>query len=199
MPRHPTHFALPSPEPRVPALQVRGPGSSPDPASRVPRPGGSPIVHVSYALPRRGLPAPVSFRCWVTAALAGARRRAAAELAIRIVGTSESRALNRRYRDRDRATNVLSFTAELAPGLRLPLLGDLVICAPVVAREAREQGKPPAAHYAHLTIHGVLHLLGHDHQLEAPARRMETLETRILAGLGIADPYADERGRRPFG
>ena len=95
--------------------------------------------------------------------------------------------------------NVLSFTAELAPGLRLPLLGDLVICAPVVAREAREQGKPPAAHYAHLTIHGVLHLLGHDHQLEAPAQRMETLETRILAGLGIADPYADERERRPFG
>ena len=183
MPRHPAHSALPSPESRVPS-----PGA-PSPESRVPSPGSS-IVHVSYALPRRGLPAPVSFRHWVAAALAGVRRRAAAELAIRIVGAAEGRALNRRYRSRDHATNVLSFAAELPPGLRLPLLGDLVICAPVVAREAREQGKPLAAHYAHLTVHGVLHLLGHDHQDEGPARRMEALETRILAGLGIIDPYA---------
>ena len=80
--------------------------------------------------------------------------------------------------------------AELPPGLHLPLLGDLVICAPVVAREAREQGKSLAAHYAHLTVHGVLHLLGHDHQHAATARRMETLETRVLARLGIADPYS---------
>jgi len=171
MPCHPTHSALP------------GPGS------RVPGPG-SPIVHVSYALPRRGLPAARSLRRWVAAALAGARRRAAAELAIRVVGAAEGRALNRRYRGRDDATNVLAFAAELPPGLRLPLLGDVVICAPVVAREAREQGKPLAAHYAHLTVHGALHLLGHDHQDAAQARRMEALETRILAGLGIADPYA---------
>lgn len=180
MTRQPTHSVPPGPGPLVP-----GPGRS--------------IVHLGYALPRRGLPAPASFRRWVAATLAGANRREPAELAVRIVGTAEGRALNRRYRDRDHATNVLSFPADLPPGLRLPLLGDLVICAPVVAREAREQGKPPAAHYAHLTVHGVLHLLGHDHQREAPARRMEALETRILAGLGIPDPYADERGHRPFG
>ena len=192
MPRHPAPSALPSPESRVPSPRL-----SSGPASRVPGPGsskvpspGSAIVHVSYALPRRGLPAPVSFRRWVAVALAGARRRAAAELTIRIVGAAEGRALNHRYRGRDDATNVLSFAAELPPGLRLPLLGDLVICAPVVAREAREQDKPLAAHYAHLTVHGVLHLLGHDHQDEGAARRMEALETRMLAGLGIADPYA---------
>ena len=171
MPRHPSRPALPSPE------------------SRVPSPGSS-IVHVSYALPRRGLPAAVSFRRWTAAALAGAHRRAAAELAIRVVGAVEGRALNRHHRSRDCATNVLAFAAELPPGLHLPLLGDLVICAPVVAREAREQGKPLGDHYAHLSIHGVLHLLGHDHQGAAQARRMEALETRILARLGIADPYA---------
>ena len=172
MPRHPTPPALP------------GPGSSKVPSH------GSPVVHVGYALPRRGLPAPVSVRRWVASALAGARRRATVELTVRIVGATEGRALNRRYRGRDHATNVLSFSAELPPGLHLPLLGDLVICAPVVAREAREQGKPLAAHYAHLTVHGVLHLLGHDHQDAATARRMETLETRVLARLGIADPYS---------
>ena len=164
MPRHPTPSALP------------GPGNS--------------IVHVSYALPRRGLPAARSLRRWAAAALAGAHRRAPAELAIRIVSAVEGRSLNRRYRGRDYATNVLAFAAELPPALRLPLLGDVVICAPVVAREAREQGKLPAAHYAHLTVHGVLHLLGHDHQDAAAARRMEALETRVLAGLGIADPYS---------
>ena len=147
-------------------------------------------MHVSYALPRRGLPAALSLRRWAAAALAGARRRAAAELTIRIVGAAEGRALNHRYRGHDHATNVLSFTAGQPPGLHLPLLGDLVICAPVVAREAREQGKLQAAHYAHLPVHGVLHLLGHDHQDAAAARRMEALETRVLAGLGISDPYA---------
>ncbi len=84
---------------------------------------------------------------------------------------------------------MLSFPAELPPGLKLPLLGDLVICAPVVAREATEQGKPLRDHFAHLTIHGVLHLLGYDHENPADAQRMETLEIRILAALGIADPY----------
>jgi probable rRNA maturation factor len=141
-------------------------------------------------LSRRGIPAVASFRHWVAAALAGAGHRRSAELSIRIVGAREGRALNRQYRGKDYATNVLSFPVDLPDGVASPLLGDLVICAPVVAREAREQGKPPRNHYAHLTVHGVLHLLGFDHQDEREAARMETLETRILAGLGIADPYA---------
>ena len=147
------------------------------------------VIAVSYGLPRAGLPAPVSFRRWVAAALRGARRRKPAELAIRLVDTTEGRALNRDYRGKDYATNVLSFPAELPPGVDLPLLGDLAICAPVVLREAADQGKLPAHHWAHLTIHGVLHLLGYDHIIEADAGRMEALETRILAGLGISDPY----------
>ncbi len=147
-------------------------------------------LHVGYAVPRTGVPAAASFRRWVEAALRGARRRKPTELAIRIVDTDEGRALNRDYRGKDYATNVLSFPAELPPGLALPLIGDLAICAPVVAREAAEQGKPPRDHWAHLTVHGVLHLLGHDHIEEAQAEAMEALETRILAGLGIPDPYA---------
>ena len=148
-------------------------------------------VAVGYAIPRAGIPAAVSFRKWVAAALAGRIREA--DLAIRIVGTREGRALNRHYRGKDYATNVLSFPAELPEGLpagvRLPLLGDLVICAPVVTREAREQRKPLAAHYAHLTVHGALHLLGWDHEDPREADCMEQLEREILAGLGLPDPY----------
>ena len=133
-------------------------------------------------LPRAGLPAAVSFRKWVAAALDGRIREA--DLAIRIVGTKEGRALNRHYRGKDYATNVLSFPAELPEGLpegvKLPLLGDLVLCAPVVAREAREQKKPLAAHYAHLTVHGALHLLGWDH--EDDTRR------RVHGAAGARDP-----------
>ncbi|MFK2903245.1 rRNA maturation RNase YbeY [Dyella ginsengisoli] len=147
------------------------------------------MVHVGYAAPRAGVPAAASFRRWVEAALRGAKRRRATELSIRIVDVAEGRALNRDYRGKDYATNVLSFGADLPPGVQLPLIGDIVICAPVVAREAAEQGKAPRDHWAHLTVHGVLHLLGHDHIIEAEAEVMEALETRILAGLGIADPY----------
>jgi probable rRNA maturation factor len=147
-------------------------------------------VGVSYAAPRRGVPASASFRRWVEAALHGARHRESAELSIRIVGAREGRALNRQYRGKDYPTNVLSFPVELPLGVASPLLGDLVICAPVVMREAREQHKVPRDHYAHLTVHGVLHLLGFDHQDERDAIQMEALETRILAALGIADPYA---------
>ncbi|MBS0381754.1 MAG: rRNA maturation RNase YbeY [Proteobacteria bacterium] len=146
-------------------------------------------VSVSYATSRRGVPAPASFRHWVEAALVGAGHRKPAELSIRVVGTSEARALNARYRGKDYATNVLSFPVDLPRGVTSPLLGDLVICAPVVVREAREQGKPTRNHYAHLTVHGVLHLLGYDHLNERDAERMEMLETRILASLGIPDPY----------
>lgn len=149
-------------------------------------------VHVSRAagLGARGIPRSDSFRLWAQAALQVARRRRASELSVRIVGNDEGRELNQQYRGRDYATNVLSFPAELPPGLRLPLLGDLILCAPVVAREAAEQGKPLRHHYAHMTVHGVLHLLGHDHLVDAEAERMEALERRALASLGIADPYA---------
>ena len=101
----------------------------------------------------------------------------------------EGRALNRHYRGKDYATNVLSFPADLPEGVDLPLLGDLVICAPVVAKEAQDQGKPLAAHYAHLTVHGVLHLLGMDHEDEREAEAMEAIEREILADLGLPDPY----------
>ena len=146
-------------------------------------------VGISDGLPRAGLPAAVSFRRWATAACTGRILRA--DLAIRLVDSKEGRALNRHYRGKDYATNVLSFPAELPEGVNLPLLGDLVICAPVVAREAREQGKKLNAHYAHLTIHGVLHLLGLDHEDEREALAMEQIERELLAGLGIDDPYLD--------
>lgn len=150
-------------------------------------------VHVSRApgLAATGIPRSDSFRLWAQTALQVARRRRASELSLRIVASDEGRELNRQYRGRDYATNVLSFPAELPPGLRLPLLGDLILCAPVVAREAAEQGKPLRHHYAHMTVHGVLHLLGHDHLVDDEAERMEALERKALASLGIADPYAD--------
>ena len=152
-------------------------------------------VSVGYALPRAGIPAAASFRKWVAAALDGRIREA--DLAIRLVDTKEGRALNRHYRGKDYATNVLSFPAEIAEGVKLPkgvkmpLLGDLVICAPVVAREAQDQGKALNDHYAHLTVHGVLHLLGWDHEDDRDAECMEQLEREILAGLGIEDPYLE--------
>jgi probable rRNA maturation factor len=148
-------------------------------------------VSVSYAVPRTGIPSAVSFRKWVAAALDSRIREA--DLAIRIVGAKEGRALNKHFRGKDYATNVLSFPAELPQGLpkgvKLPLLGDLVICAPVVAREAKEQKKQLVEHYAHLTVHGALHLLGWDHENEADAICMEQLEREILAEMGIEDPY----------
>jgi probable rRNA maturation factor len=150
-------------------------------------------VSVGYAVPRAGLPSAVSFRKWVAAALANRIREA--DLAVRIVGAREGRALNRHYRGQDHATNVLSFPADIAEGIKIPkgvvmpLLGDLVLCAPVIAKEAREQKKLLLAHYAHLTVHGALHLLGWDHDDERDAECMEQLEREILAGLGIEDPY----------
>jgi probable rRNA maturation factor len=108
-----------------------------------------------------------------------------AQVTVRFVAEAEGRRLNREYRGKDYATNVLSF-----PYSGRPLAGDLVICAPVVAREAREQGKATAAHHAHLLVHGLLHLQGFDHEVERDADRMERRERAILARLGFADPYA---------
>jgi probable rRNA maturation factor len=145
---------------------------------------------VAYAVPRTGLPAATSFRQWTAAVLQGKVKRA--ELALRLVDADEGQALNRQYRGKDYPTNVLSFPAELPPGLppeMMSALGDIVICAPVVQREALAQGKRVRDHYAHLTVHGVLHLLGYDHEHPTEAEAMETLERQILAGLGFSDPY----------
>jgi len=144
-------------------------------------------VGVSYGISRKGLPAPLSFKRWAEAACKGRIKRA--DIAIRVVDEKEGRALNKHYRGKDYATNVLSFPAELPEGVTLPLLGDMVICAPVVLKEAAEQGKTPAAHFAHLTVHGVLHLLGLDHDNDREAEAMEAMEREVLAELGFQDPY----------
>ena len=144
-------------------------------------------VGVTYGTSRKGVPSSQSFKRWAEAACQGRIKRA--DIAIRVVDEKEGHALNKHYRGKDYATNVLSFPAELPEGVTLPLLGDLVICAPVVAREAQEQHKTLAAHYAHLTIHGVLHLLGLDHDNDIEALVMETIEREILADMGYPDPY----------
>ena len=137
-----------------------------------------------------GIPAEADFAHWADAALAG--RRECAELTIRVVDEEEGDALNRRYRGRCGPTNVLSFPFDAPPGLsECDLIGDLVICAPVVEREAEEQGKTLAAHWAHMVVHGVLHLIGYDHLSEAQAAEMEGLETNTLGGLGFPSPYED--------
>jgi probable rRNA maturation factor len=148
-------------------------------------------LSVSYGLPRTGLPSAASFKRWAAAACEGRIKKA--DLAIRLVDSKEGTSLNRHYRGKDCATNVLSFPAEMPTGvdLPMPLLGDLVICAPVVLKEAKEQGKAANAHFAHLTVHGVLHLLGMDHDDEREAVAMELLEREILAGLGYDNPYED--------
>ena len=136
------------------------------------------------------------FRLWAEHALASEEIepvRKGNTLAIRIVDEEEGRRFNRQYRGKDYATNVLSFPVDLPEGLpsgiKQAQLGDLLICAPVVAREARQQGKPEISHWAHLTVHGVLHLLGYDHEQGADVIAMETLEIDILAKLDIPDPY----------
>ena len=136
-----------------------------------------------------GVPVEAEFRRWTEAALSG--RRTEAELTIRVVDEAESAELNQAYRHKQGPTNVLSFPFEAPPGVELPLLGDIVICAPVVAREAAEQGKAPAAHWAHMTVHGCLHLLGYDHIEIGEAEAMESLERDALSALGYPDPYGE--------
>lgn len=141
-------------------------------------------LSVQYACHKDGLPLRADFRRWARAALAGG-----GQVTIRLVDTEESRELNREYRHKDYATNVLSFPYETEPRLA----GDLVICPEVVAREAAEQGKTLDAHYAHLVVHGMLHLQGFDHETnEKDAAEMENAERKILAALGYSDPYAED-------
>jgi probable rRNA maturation factor len=134
------------------------------------------------------IPEFTSFERWASAAC----DKADAELSVRIVGLEESAELNETYRKKEGPTNVLSFPCEVPAGVPCDLLGDLVICAPVVEREAREQGKLAEAHWAHMVVHGVLHLQGYDHIETRDAERMEALEVEIMARLGFANPYENE-------
>jgi len=133
------------------------------------------------------IPDEASIHRWVETVLAG--RRNEAQLTVRITDEAEITELNRDYRGKDKPTNVLSFPFEAPVGVELPLLGDIIICAQVVADEAEQQGKPLEAHWAHMVVHGTLHLLGYDHIDEAEAVEMEGLEIGLLAGLGYANPY----------
>ena len=153
-------------------------------------------VDVQVAMELPGVPAAPDIRRWLEYAVAevGYDSGRQVELSVRIVDEAESRALNKRYRDRDNATNVLSFPLSEEglndPPAELPrTLGDIVICGPVVAREADEQGKTSADHWAHLLVHGALHLMGYDHETDDEAREMEALEARILAQAGVENPY----------
>lgn len=145
------------------------------------------LVDVQRECQSENLPSDEQFLLWVTTALKGRKDRG--EICIRLVDADESQALNSEYRTKDYATNVLSFPFEAPPGIPMDLLGDLAICAEVVTREAAEQGKPLMDHWAHMVIHGTLHLIGFDHINEPDAVEMETLETELLASLNIVDPY----------
>lgn len=146
------------------------------------------VVDVQYACGRRGVPGKRSIAAWIREALHD--RNQAAALTVRIVDEAEGAELNQRWRKRAHATNVLSFPANGTQDIVPELLGDIVICRPVVEREAAEQGADLEAHWAHLVIHGTLHLLGYDHENDEDADLMERRETETLARLGYPDPYA---------
>lgn len=139
----------------------------------------------------QGLPAEADFRRWLEAVLP--QFQPESEVTIRVVDEAESHELNHTYRGKDKPTNVLSFPFEAPPGVELPLLGDLIICRQVVEQEAQEQEKALEAHWAHMVIHGSLHLLGYDHIEDDEAEEMESLETEIMLALGYPDPYISEK------
>jgi probable rRNA maturation factor len=136
------------------------------------------------------LPAVAALETWISAALKS-QHLDEAEVSVYIVDEAESQELNSQYRGKDKPTNVLSFPADIPEEVGIPLLGDLVVCAPVVEREAEEQGKTLEAHWAHMLVHGSLHLLGFDHIDDNEAETMEALETEIITGLGFPAPYQD--------
>lgn len=146
-------------------------------------------VFIDNRAGRKGVPIRRSFERWVRAALKG-QRSGPIEINIALLDEPAARAINRQYRSKDYATNVLSFPYEPLPAEKTALLGDLAMCPAVIAREAKLQRKRLRDHYAHLTVHGVLHLLGKDHAKERDAAKMEAIERRVLADLGIADPYS---------
>ena len=153
---------------------------------------GKMIIDLQIACEQEtGLPTVEQIEQWATAAVQPQSDEV--EMTVRIVDEAESHALNLNYRGKDRPTNVLSFPFECPDEVELPLLGDLVICRQVVEREAQEQDKPVMAHWAHMVVHGSLHLLGYDHIEDDEAEEMESLETQIMTGLGFADPYLSEK------
>ncbi|MGP1572531.1 MULTISPECIES: rRNA maturation RNase YbeY [Aggregatibacter] len=153
---------------------------------------GKMIIDLQIACEQEtGLPTAEQIEQWATAAVQPQSDEV--EMTVRIVDEAESHALNLNYRGKDRPTNVLSFPFECPDEVELPLLGDLVICRQVVEREAQEQEKPLMAHWAHMVVHGSLHLLGYDHIEDDEAEEMESLETQIMTGLGFADPYLSEK------
>ena len=137
-----------------------------------------------------GLPAEADFQRWLDAAILPFQQEA--EVTVRVVDSAESHQLNLTYRGKDKPTNVLSFPFECPPGVELPLLGDLIICRQVVEREANEQNKPLLAHWAHMVVHGSLHLLGYDHIDDEEAEEMEALEVEFMQALGYDNPYQDD-------
>ncbi|KEQ16847.1 rRNA maturation RNase YbeY [Endozoicomonas numazuensis] len=148
-------------------------------------------VDIQIASESSSLPSETDFQQWAMAAVGSHREEA--EISLRIVDIEEGTELNQQWRQKTGPTNVLSFPSDLPESLNLPLLGDLVICAPVVEREAREQDKTLQAHWAHMMVHGTLHLLGYDHIEDDEAEAMESLETTILQDLGFPDPYQSEK------
>lgn len=153
---------------------------------------GKMIIDLQIACEQEsGLPTAQQIEQWATAAVQPQSDEV--EMTVRIVDEEESHALNLNYRGKDRPTNVLSFPFECPDEVELPLLGDLVICRQVVEREAQEQDKPVMAHWAHMVVHGSLHLLGYDHIEDDEAEEMESLETQIMIGLGFVDPYLSEK------
>ena len=153
---------------------------------------GKMIIDLQIACEQEtGLPTAEEIEQWAAAAVQPQRDEV--EMTVRIVDEAESHELNLNYRGKDRPTNVLSFPFECPDEVELPLLGDLVICRQVVEREAQEQDKPLMAHWAHMVVHGSLHLLGYDHIEDDEAEEMESLETQIMTGLGFADPYLSEK------
>lgn len=145
-------------------------------------------VHSQFTVDAQFLPGTDDVIAWVSAA--AAERANTGEVAVRFVDEEEGLALNAAYRGADKATNVLSFAGDLPAEVGLDLFGDIVICTPVVVKEAQEQGKTIEAHYAHLIVHGTLHLLGFDHEDDPSAQVMEGLERNVMADLGYSDPYA---------
>lgn len=163
--------------------------------------GVASAIEVQYGVSRAGIPHPASLRNWAQAALAqtrSSRFRGARSVTLRIVAAAEGRRLNRQWRGKDKPTNVLSFPSgeSLHPADEPVPLGDIVICAPVIRREAAEQGKEPQAHWAHMVVHGVLHLLGYDHESDRDAQVMERLERALLARAGFPDPYQSKDAAR---
>lgn len=148
-------------------------------------------VEVQIASASEGVPSTTELARWARAA-ARAPADASTECTLRVVDEHEGTLLNERYRAGRGATNVLAFPFESPPGVSMPILGDVVLCAPIAHREALEQEIEIRAHWAHLVVHGVLHLLGHDHRFEDEAARMRAEESRILDILGFADPYREE-------